>query len=566
MSDIRTRHLALIAFASLVALAVAQGGQGGFGGGGFGGGGGGGSAAAIAEGDEVVKTHILTPGDRGEWPITAKENETVIVSAQTTVFDAALEIVDKDGKVLAQNDDVRLGEQNPLLLYRFPKGGEYKILVKGYKSAAGGQYTFRLRRFVSEPTPIGAETTGQMAKGGVKWLRLSAQKDKALVVIARGKNYDHVETQFFAPNGEFLKEGEDDYIRQGSRFVLEPNATGDFYLRLSTRGNPSAKYSLRVISAREVRTAIDGGAKPEKLEAGGLHNWVFEAKEGDLVSIAGTAKSPLVLSVKFLPKELETEAPDAEVASDNAVRTLTQGAKGGKHLVALLRESGNYRVSVSRSLEDPLDYSLSVDRITRTLPEGAYAESRVEIGAGDLWVFDGKAGDIVQLEGSAEHFDMYLQVFGPNGDRVGYGDDSGDSYNPGATVLLTKTGRYAVEAGCMGGGGSGAYRIARRQKAVRDLPIGSWASGSFGRGATDQWRIQGAKNQLVVFQIRNAGFEPSVQLLGPDGAAVFGLQSSGEGGDLVFSVQLPADGAFFVWLAGAQRDGNYQIRRLDLEK
>lgn len=560
------RFVSALTFSGFACMALGQAGGGA--GGGFGGGGfGGASAASLAEGDEVVKTHILTPGDRGEWPITAKENETVIVSAQTNVFDAALEIVGKDNKVLAQNDDVRPGEQNPLLLFRFPKPGEYKILVKGYKSAAGGQYTFKLRRFVSDVANVGSPATGHMGKTGVRWLRFPADAGKTLVVLARGLSDDHVEASFFAPNGESLKEAEDDYLRQGSRTVLEPETAGEHYVRLSSSGRDTAKFELRVLRAKEIVTSIGGGKKREKLEPGGLHHWTFEAKKGDLVTIdASDSDAPLTLEIQFLPREKETAVSEAEIADSAAVRLIAFGGKGRAKVVELLRKAGAYRISISERSRSPVDYSLSVEQVHRPIPESSNSSAQLAVGASDVWTFDAKSGEVVQMEGSAEQFDMMFEVFGPDGQPVTYSDDAAGSFNPKASFLLTQTGRYAVRVGSMGGGGSGAYRLSWQREAVTSIPQGTWEARTLAQGAIGYWNLKGREGQTVVFQVRSAEFEPLVVILGPDGRVLSGLDRTGVPSDIVYAVQLPASGTYTIGVTGERTGGKYTIRWVDLEK
>src|SRR5688500_3862220 len=141
--------LGIIIAVAFAAPSVGQGGQGGFGGG-MGGAAGGRLGASETDGDRSTFTHILTPGDRGEWPLTVREGETIIVRASSTVFDPAIELVDSAGKMLAKNDDIRPGLQDALILHRFEKSGSYKVLVKAFKSAAGGQYRITFRRFVPE--------------------------------------------------------------------------------------------------------------------------------------------------------------------------------------------------------------------------------------------------------------------------------------------------------------------------------------------------------------------------------------------------------------------------------
>jgi len=142
-------------------LAVGQ--QGGFGGsgGGFGGGGMGGAGGRSGNiGDtETTKTHILTPGDKAEWPLEMKAGDVLILKAVSTNFDPAITVVDDKNVKLAEYDDEEPGMQNARVLVYFPKAGNFKALVSNYRSNAGGQYTFSMQRFTAIDGLIGTPTS-----------------------------------------------------------------------------------------------------------------------------------------------------------------------------------------------------------------------------------------------------------------------------------------------------------------------------------------------------------------------------------------------------------------------
>ena len=164
------RGIFVVVVASFGALVFGQGGQGGggFGGGGgnFGGspgGAGGGSYQGRMNGDTETgpgrvifpgkrndtgelnswtsKNIILTPGDKVEWKFTAKKGQVLFATATSDAFDPALAIVDSKDKVLTENDDQYEGEQTPYVSYVVQQDGDYKLLVRNYRSTSGGQFT-----------------------------------------------------------------------------------------------------------------------------------------------------------------------------------------------------------------------------------------------------------------------------------------------------------------------------------------------------------------------------------------------------------------------------------------
>src|SRR5581483_6215705 len=135
---------------TLIAFAAAQGGQGwqgGYGGGGFGGAMGGSFAGRELPLSEQRFEHILTPGDRTDWPFEAKEGDVLILRAESDVFDPAIEVDDKNGTKIAENDDEEPGKQNARVLVYISQPGTYTAHVKNYHSTSGGRYVFFSRRY-----------------------------------------------------------------------------------------------------------------------------------------------------------------------------------------------------------------------------------------------------------------------------------------------------------------------------------------------------------------------------------------------------------------------------------
>src|SRR5260370_128290 len=82
----------------------------------------------------------LPPGEYCEWILKLKPGQIVFAEAHSEAFDAALEIVGEDKKVLASNDDRFPGDQSPLLCWRCEKEGSYALHVRCFHDKSGGQF------------------------------------------------------------------------------------------------------------------------------------------------------------------------------------------------------------------------------------------------------------------------------------------------------------------------------------------------------------------------------------------------------------------------------------------
>jgi hypothetical protein len=537
--------------------ACAQGG--GFGGGGRGGGG-------VAEGDLTTYRHILTPGDRGEWTLTVRAGETVLVSVSSTSFDPAAEIVDAAGKVVAQNDDVRAGDQDALILYRFPAAGDYKILVKGFKSAAGGQFTLALRRFLPTDLRRGERTATVLGKTRLQWHRFSAKIGETLVVTTRSAVFDP-DAQLYAPNGERLPV--EVRASNGGRMatqVFRAESSGDYHLRVAPSSDLVGGYAVTVATAR-VAPIMLGGTTPQRhLDAGGLDLWTFAGTVGDLIRIeAQSVGVNASVGLNFLPPTAKVGGATTLVeAEDNPVR-LPSDPKGRGVMVMLLKRTGSYQVEVSQPAGQEMDYTLRLVQDVKPWPANQEISATLPLGGSEYWAVEGKAGQIVRLAGMAVPFDIHLDLYTPRGERIEVNDDGDGDRNALLTELLKETGRYLLRVSAFGDGGSGAYKLVRRPDPTRPLQIGSRTEGKLGAGNSDVWSFRGKAGQVVILSIRSQEFDPRATIFGPDTIEVANDAPTRDGTDSLLSIRLPLDGVYTVWIAARGGGGKYIIHLVDAD-
>jgi len=80
------------------------------------------------EGEESTFNHILTPGDKAEWPLTLRDGETIVATASSKVFDPAIQGGRLHGKVIAETT-ISGRRTNCPGAGPCSKAGAYKILV-----------------------------------------------------------------------------------------------------------------------------------------------------------------------------------------------------------------------------------------------------------------------------------------------------------------------------------------------------------------------------------------------------------------------------------------------------
>ena len=551
--------LALLLFHILLpAITGAQGGQTGFGPGGR-------ISEAAREGDPASFQHILTPGDRGEWPLTVRAGETAIVFVSSTNFDPAVQIVDAAGKVLVENDDIRPGVQDALALYRFPAAGEFKILVKGFKSAAGGRYTLTLRRFVATDLRKAERNVAVLGRSRTHWHRFSADVGETLVVAARSAVFDP-ETEIFGPTGERVEAA----VRttsggRSATSIFRAETKGDYYLRVASARDSTAGYAVTVATAR-VTPLVIGAANPmRRMEAGGLDLWTFAAKAGDLIRVhAGSSGANAAAAIRYLPAAKAEGQADAG-ATETAIAELPSDPKAPGDLVALIKRSGNCQIEVSQRLGLPVEYTLSTAGAAKPWPAGAEPAGRLPIGGSEYWAIEGKSGQIVKIEGLAEPFDIALDLYNPQGDPISTNDDGGGGHNALITALLKESGRYLLRVHAFGDGGSGAYRIQRKPDPVRPVKIGGRAEGVVGTGSSDIWSFEGKAGQTVILSVRSRDFDTHAIVFGPDAIEITNDDNGRDDTDSLVSVRLPLTGVYTIWVSSRNGGGKYVVRLVDAD-
>ena len=525
----------------------------------------GGSLGAQNVGDSNSYKHILTPGDRGEWPLSVSAGETVIVFVTSSSFDPAAQIVGAAGKVLAENDDVRPGDQDSLILYRFVTAGDYKILVKGFKSAAGGQYTLTVRRF--KPIDIKRDERNAiiMNKRRVQWHRFAAAAGETLVVTARSAVFGP-DTEIYAPNGEQVERENRSYNgNHTSTSVFRAETKGDYYLRVTPDNGSNGGYAVTVAPAHVA--ALSLGIRTERrLAAGGLDLWTFEGKAGDLIHVEASSQGPaLAVSLKRLSQgEKASQSSEAGGNNEGPVM-LPVDPKNHGELNALLRSKGRYQVEVAQSNGTPVDYNVVAAPAARAWNGQLEAAGKLNIGGTDYWEFDGKAGQIIRIAGNSVTFDIVLELYNSRGERVEINDDGGGEHNALLTGLLKQTGHFLVRVSSLGNGGSGTYQLFKKPDPTKPILVGSRTEGRLGSGSSDVWSFTGKAGQTVILSVRSLDFDAQVTVFGPDAVEVGSDTGDHETSDSLLSLHLPLNGVYTIWVSSRHDGGKYIVHLVDAD-
>jgi hypothetical protein len=515
-----------------------------------------GGSSVAGPSDTVNARHILTPGERGEWDIEAKAGESFIITAESTVFDPVIEIVDAQESVLAENDDVAPGDQRAQVLYRFPTAGKYKVLVKSFQSKAGGQYQFTLRRFVSVSAPPGTTVVPRTGLGPNPWFRFYATKGQPVLVTVDGTLDSELE--FYAPTGEEFDVGEN--YTDGAQRLLVPTVDGEYYVRSTIRVYDAAPIVVTVNTAHKGAAVIGTPAARRKVARGEFDVWTFDAKAGQLIDVdLGVAGRPATIYI-YGEGKTATDVNNGFGSGgwDDRMTRIAQHEKNDTSATYLVREAGTYNVAIV-PLGD-LTYALQIEESRAAVGEGETVHGVIARGEYAVYSFDGAPGQVVSVSAKARSFDAFLYLYSPSGVRVGMSDDANGSLDPTLDTVLDESGRYIVVVFSFGGGGSGEFELTKGSKEPKRADFGRALAGQVAAEASDVWSFEAKAGQNILINVRGTEFQPGFRVYGPDGTLI----QSADGDDPLASFRLPVDGRYTVWVRGASTGGRYALWMFDV--
>ncbi len=554
----------------------------------------------ISQEEPYTDTASIETGGTREYNLTAREGETVIVAVTSSNFNPMVEIVSASGGRIAQNDDVRAGEQDAVLLARLSSAGAYRLRVTASPSASGaqtraGEYEITVRRFVPVQAEVGGRVEGTLGTGLKQWHRFSADAGQTLVVAARSSAFPAT-VEIYAQNGEAVApesvdvgagEGE-----SGGVLVFRAQQAGTYYARIAptTGGQAGNNYSLTIAPVRTAPLAAGGTSAARRLDAGGFDIYTFQGATGEVVRVTARTEGAAGVTVRIVPAtsgdgaaipEAADAAPDGqrrrgranqpssssstEVTLIPSVTALPVSTKATGEAVALLAAAGTYQVVVSQASGLPVEYTLATSRPLNTFRNEGESTGTLALGSSDFWAIDGGAGGqgIARIEGLSDQFDARLEIYGPSGGLLGANDDGAGGRNAGLSFLMNDPGRYILRIHSLGDGGSGTYRLRRGANPARRLTLGERTEGVLQPDGTEIYSFQGRAGQSVIITVRSTAFDPKVALHAPDGSEVGSDDDGGGGTDSLLTRRLPADGTYTVWVTPFSGSGQFTLRVIE---
>ena len=189
----------------------------------------------------------------------------------------------------------------------------------------------------------------------------------------------------------------------------------------------------------------------------------------------------------------------------------------------------------------------------------------------DLYAFEGRAGQRVQLEMASREIDSYLILINPNGDEVAQDDDGGGGPNARIVATLPTDGTYLLMANSYQAGQAGTYSLRAQGSAINTGNSANQGrfilrlAGILGPGAsvlpTDgslyrTYTFEGRAGQSVTINLTSPDFDTYLALLDSN-AEVIGENDGANQSDRssTLTVTLPRSGVYRVIVNASDRRG-----------
>ena len=102
---------------------------------------------------EKTERGALEPGDKtipndgsfyDSYPLEGKAGDSFVITLESQDFDTFLAVMDKDGKIIQQNDDVSDRSSNSRLKVTLPYDGTFNVIVNAYDEGGKGKYVLTI--------------------------------------------------------------------------------------------------------------------------------------------------------------------------------------------------------------------------------------------------------------------------------------------------------------------------------------------------------------------------------------------------------------------------------------
>jgi hypothetical protein len=459
----------------------------------------------VPPGREVRENKLLSPTLTDVWKLDVEEDEVLGCTVDSAQFDPVLELYDVGGERLGANNSEH---QHAELWQRMPHKGAVELRVHGFQGQGGGQYSFWLQRWRTEPLAAHGEARHRFGEEQWWHWRVTLHQGDILVPTLDG---DGRLTAVF------------DELRQG---VIDDHGgfqalhDGDYYLRVEGPKDRACGIQTQLARQRELPAGgVDDVVPPFGCDV----IYLRELLPGTAGALDLAMPGP---QLEFDPREAASPEP--------AFAWPGHLDKGGlRHRFLFVRRNKVLAVLLRNRGGAPAPFRFALQPASAVLQAGAPANAMLAVGGGDLWRLDAHAGDLLRLQLSSRAFDARFDVWDPDGNIVASAVDDRAPLDRDAelTFLVPRSGAWHVLAYCHTGGGD--YELRADVLPVPELRPGASLPVHVDDGGTSYLHLTLQQGQEAWLAVRSKAFDARLTVIDPTGNASFVREGGGVGGDVL---------------------------------
>ncbi|MBK8980095.1 MAG: hypothetical protein IPM29_29700 [Planctomycetes bacterium] len=493
------------------------------------------SVHTVVPGRDFDSVRLLTPGLTDVWQLEVEREEMLHCIVDSQTFDPVLRLVDADGELLGENDGA--GTRSELWL-RMPRAGKVEFRVSPYQGSGGGNYSYHLHRFRTEPlAPAGS---AEHEFGSTQWwhYRVALAEGDLLVPTVTGR-------------GRLTAVLDAD--RRAVPEVLgafRAPRDGDYFVRVEGDARQSCRTTLQLARRRGLEP---GERVDEELPAFGLDVWRMRVDAGVAYRIDAA------IPAATLDVEIADPAPTREGPCFRTPGHLDKGGQLRHYLFA--RRDGDIELRLRNREGRAAAYGVVVVTETASITPGQPIAATLGRGEGALYRLDADSGQWLRLSLSSTSFDGRLDLWGPDGVVLVALDDAGPlDRNPRHELLVDRAGTYRLLAWSHGGAGSGGYELRVDALPVPELAAGGRLETRVVAGGTSYAHLQLTAGQAIWLSVRSADFDAGLTVLDPTGRQHLSAEAGGLGGDVLAACRAEVAGRYTLLVHSRSGAGVAEVR------
>lgn len=468
-------------------------------------------------GDEVQS--VLTPGEYCEWPLVRKAGQVVFAEARSDAFDPALEVLDENNKVLAQNDDRYPGDQRPLLMWRCEKDGAYKLHLRCFRDKAGGQGFVRFKTYDSVDVPSDQKVEQEIESRTDFLVRIPMKAGQIKeILFDRGGDQRYLgmhAVMAISPSG-LPDINLSDLIQPitGNAMLVAP-VDGDYYIQERPEGYRPERAKVRIWTREIVPQKITESSAAQA-RTGSPVMWEISVKKGELLEASATGLNPYCATVvcerpdfsKYDVSKDDTNPfyPHLPQPQEDPITSLPGRARDNRISVFYARRDANLWLASNGAGPEGGQFSIRVKPAGSPFPEGHGTSAKLQVANTDYWVFDANAGDVMTFHSKTSGYVGLVIMRDPDMNEIQHDEANVDQSADEWRMVVAKQGRYVVSMSCLGGGGGGSYDLSRQSVPAKVFGIGNPVTADISKGDLQIWKLTVAEKKPVLMHFTSSNW------------------------------------------------------------